>query len=95
VSGQETETRYIKPEFRIVANNPLTLRCVYCDHELRPPYVASSKWHQGILENKKYHRSDSRMLPRIKPENLIIFDSEREAQAQGFCPSRYAGGDEQ
>jgi hypothetical protein len=30
------------------------------------------------------------MLERIKPEYLIIFDSEREAQAVGFKPSEYA-----
>ena len=76
---QETETRYIKPEFIIVANKPLTLRCAYCEHEVYPSYIASSKWHQGITENKRYHNADSSMLGRIQPENLIIFDSKDEA----------------
>lgn len=84
VSKQESETRYIKPEFQIVSNDPLTLRCVYCEHEIHPQYIASSKWHQGIVENKRYYRADSFMLGRIKPENLIIFDSEAVAQAEGF-----------
>jgi len=89
VSNQETEVRYIKPEFKMVSREPLTLRCVYCDHELNPRYVASSDWHEGKLENKRYHSADSHLARKIKPENLIIFVSENEAQAQQFKPSSY------
>jgi aspartate carbamoyltransferase catalytic subunit len=89
VSNQETEVRYIKPEFKIVSREPLTLRCIYCEHELHPQYVASSEWHQRKLENKRYHSADSHLARKIKPENLIIFDSEKEAQAQQFKPSSY------
>jgi len=90
VSRQETETRYIKPRFQIVSKNPLTLRCVYCEHEIHPRYIASSKWHQGIVERKRYYSADSSMLRRIQPENLIIFDSEDIAQARGFKPAKKA-----
>jgi len=90
VSIQETETKYIKPEFKIVSDQPLTLRCVYCEHEVRPRYIASSDWHEGTLESKKYHSADSQWTRRIKPENLIVFDSESEAEAHGFKPSHYA-----
>ena len=89
VSNQETEVRYIKPEFKIVSLEPLTLRCVYCDHELHPQYIASSDWHEGRLESKKYHSADSHWARKINPENLIIFDSEKGAQSQGFKPSSY------
>jgi len=89
VSNQETEVGYIKPEFKIVGREPLTLRCVYCEHDLRPQYVASSEWHQRKLENKRYHSADSHFAKKIKPENLIIFASESEAQAQQFKPSHY------
>ena len=89
VSVQETETKYIKPEFKIVNRKPLTLRCIYCEHGFEPKYLASSDWHEGRLENKKYHSADSHWTRRIKPENLIIFDSESEAQAKGFKPSSY------
>jgi len=89
VSNQETETRYIKPEFRVVSSQPLTLRCVYCDWELQPRYIASSNWHEGKLENRKYHSADSHWVRKIRPENLIIFDSQNEAQARGFKPSSY------
>jgi hypothetical protein len=87
VSNQETEVRYIKPEFRIVGRQPLTLRCIYCDHELHPQYVASSEWHQRKLENKKYHSADTQFARKIKPENLIVFASEDEARTQQFKPS--------
>ena len=86
VSNQETETKYIKPEFKMVSFKPLTLRCIYCEHELKPQYIASSEWHQGKLENKKYHSANSRWIRKIKPENLIIFASENEAQAHQFKP---------
>ena len=85
------EERYIKPEFRIVSREPLTLTCNYCEHETFPRYVASTEWHEGTLESKKYHSADSHWARKIKPENLIIFDSESEAQSRGFKPGRYAG----
>jgi len=90
VSIQETEARYIKPEFKVVDREPLTLRCVYCEHGSEPKYVASSDWHEGRLANKKYHSADSHLARKIKPENLIIFDSASEAEAHSFKPSQYA-----
>ncbi len=92
VSVQETETKYIKPEFKIVDREPLTLRCVYCEHGFEPRYVASSDWHEGKVDTKRYHSADSHWIKKIKPENLIVFDSETEAEAHGFRPSHYAGG---
>ncbi|MFC1987485.1 aspartate carbamoyltransferase [Chloroflexota bacterium] len=91
VSIQATETKYIKPEFKIVDREPLTLRCVYCEHGFKPKYVASAEWHDGTLESKKYHSIDSHLAKKINPENLILFDSESEAEAHGFKPSHYAG----
>lgn len=89
VSNQETEVRYIRPEFKIVSREPLTLRCIYCEHELHPQYIASSDWHEGRLENKKYHSADSHWARKIKPDKLIIFGSQNAAQSQGFKPSSY------
>jgi len=87
-SNQETEVKYIKPEFKIVSLDPVILRCIYCDHEVHPRYVASSDWHQGKLESKKYHSADSHWARKIRPENLIVFPSEKEARARQFKPSR-------
>jgi len=90
VCVQKTEANYIKPEFKIVGHRPLTLRCAYCEHEVYPQYIASSDWHEGKLDSKKYHSADSHWSTKIKPENLIIFDSASDAEAQGFKPSHYA-----
>jgi len=90
VSVQETEIKYLKPEFKIVNREPLTLRCIYCEHGFEPKYVASADWHEGRLINKRYHSADSHWARKIKPENLIIFTSESAAEAQDFKPGRYA-----
>ncbi len=92
VSRQETELKYLKPEFRIVDFDPLTLRCVYCEHGIEPKYIASTEWHEGKMDTKKYHRADSHWARNIKPENLIVFDSAEAARAAGFKPSHYAEG---
>ncbi len=89
VSMQETEMKYLKPEFKVVDLNPLKLRCIYCEHGFEPKYIASSDWHEGRLANKKYHSADSHLTRKIKPGNLIIFNSESEAEAHGFKPSHY------
>jgi len=92
VSVQTTETKYLKPEFKIVNNQPLTLRCVYCEHGFEPKFVASTDWHEHKLDTKKYHSADSHWTHIIKPENLIAFNTEADAQAHGFNPSHYTGG---
>jgi len=91
VSVQKTEANYIKPEFKIVGRRPLVLRCAYCEHEVYPQYVASSDWHEGKLDSKKYHSADSHWSTKIRTENLLIFNSAGDARAQGFKPSHYAG----
>ncbi len=94
VTTQESEAKYVSSEFQIVSTEPLILRCVYCEHEVRPPFIASSDWHEGRTETKKYHSATSHWIKDIKPENLLIFGSEVEARAQGFKPSHYSGGGE-
>jgi len=89
ISIQETELKYLKPRFKIVKHQPLTVRCVYCEHGFEPKYVASTEWHEGVISEKKYHSADSHLARKIKPENLIIFASEDEAEAHGFKPSHY------
>ena len=51
----------------------------------------------GVLQyamdpiDKKYHSAESRWARTIKPENLIIFASPAEAEAQGFKPNHFMG----
>jgi aspartate carbamoyltransferase catalytic subunit len=89
VSIQDTETKYLKPEFKIVNYDPLTLRCIYCEHGFEPQYVASTEWHEGRLESKKYHSARSHWSHHIRQENLIIFNSAEDAAASGFKPSHF------
>jgi aspartate carbamoyltransferase catalytic subunit len=91
VSIQETETKYLKPEFKIVSTQPLTFRCAYCEHGFEPKYIASADWHEGKLDTKKYHSADSHWARTIRPENLIVFNTAEEAQAHGFKPSHFTG----
>ena len=92
VSIQPTETKYLKPEYKIVNTNPLTLRCVYCEHGFEPKFVASTDWHEHKLDTKKYHSADSHWAKFIHPENLIVFSNEEEAQSHGFRPDQSLGG---
>ncbi len=91
VSVQATETKYLKPEFKIVNNQPLTLRCVYCEHGFEPMFLASTEWHEHKLETKKYHSAKSHWARYIRPENLLVFNTEEEAQAHGYKPSHFTG----
>ena len=93
VSIQESEAQYLKPKFKIVSREPLMLRCVYCEHGSQPSYVASTDWHEGTLEYKIYHRADSQWAKRIKPENLIVFASEKDAKAYGYKANPHTGTD--
>ncbi|MBI2852108.1 MAG: aspartate carbamoyltransferase [Chloroflexi bacterium] len=92
VSVQKTEIKYIEPEFKIVNRQPLTLRCIYCEHGFEPEYIASSEWHEGRSASKKYHSARSHWAQKIKTENLLVFTSAREAESHGFKPSHYTGG---
>ncbi len=86
VSVQRTETKYLRPEFKIVNYKPLTLRCSYCEHGFEPKYIASTEWHEGMLDSKKYHSATSHWTNQIKPENLLIFNTDNDAEAAGFKP---------
>ncbi len=86
VSVQATEVRYLAPEFKIVSRKPLTLRCVYCEHGFEPKFVASTDWHEGKIASKRYHPAGSQWTSRIKPENLVIFNSAEGAEERGFKP---------
>ena len=71
---------------------PLTLRCVYCEHGFEPKFVASTDWHEGKLESKKYHDATSHWARTIQPRNLIYFNTEEEALAAGFKPDHIVEG---
>lgn len=83
ITAQESEKRYLKPRFWIVAeDNELFLRCVYCEHEQTPAYL-------GRHGSSKYEPNLGTPCPA--PEDAVFFASEAEAQAEGFQASRPRG----
>lgn len=90
VSNSPNEKRYLLPEFKLLRDKTLILRCTYCEQEVQPGFIASSEWHEGKVEFKKYHRADSHLARKISSENLILFSSANDAESQGFKPGFYA-----
>lgn len=74
------ESRWVMPEFKIVATQPLTLRCTYCDTEIQPQYVASTKSSDHIL----WPTSGDWELRVKNKDTMVAFSSLEEAQSQGF-----------
>jgi len=83
VTKQESEQKYLKPGFKIVSRNPLTLRCVYCEHGTEPKYIASTEWHEGKLSLNSTILS--KVAGQIKSAliTFIAFDSAIEAKRMG------------
>lgn len=71
------ESQYVKPRFRVLEGNQLTLRCVYCDHEKDAAYV-------GNVASKVYHPYRRSFVDRIHPRNRVFFESEKQAQKGAF-----------
>lgn len=42
----------------------------------------------GSLTTKRYHRPDCRYAGKIKPENLVRFESSEEAEREGYLPCK-------
>ncbi|MFC1872885.1 aspartate carbamoyltransferase catalytic subunit [Chloroflexota bacterium] len=90
VSVQGPEVKYIKQLFHISSFQPPVLTCAYCEHEIQPPYIATTEKHEGRGESPKYHNAKSHWTTEIKQENLVFFSSAEAAEAQGYKPSYYA-----
>lgn len=71
------ESNYVKPRFHFLDGEPLTLRCLYCDHERNAAYL-------GNAASRIYHPPRRSFIRRIKQSNRVFFSSEGEAQEMGF-----------
>lgn len=75
ITGNEAERRYLRPKFsRLFVDRKVALRCVYCEHEQVPGWVATSP-DQAVA---------NRDLDRIPEPHLAVFETEREAAAAGL-----------
>ena len=72
-----TETRHVSPAFKLTSRLPLRAVCGYCDQELPVGLV-------GCSTTRHFHLCDSPTARRIRPEHLVFFRDEREAEASGY-----------
>jgi len=56
----------------------------------RTKYVASTEWQQGTTGEKRYNRANSHLAKKIRPENLIAFDSAERPKNTVILPGHYA-----
>jgi aspartate carbamoyltransferase catalytic subunit len=74
-----TETRHVKPLFRLASRFPVRAYCGFCSQELAAPIVGSSSSGHFVAR-------DSAEARKIRPDHLVLFHSEAHALAQGFTP---------
>ncbi|MEO6872600.1 MAG: hypothetical protein ABI233_10320 [Chthoniobacterales bacterium] len=79
ITNHDAERRHLVPKFWLVADKPVTLRCVYCEHELKPLLV-------GGCDSKAFASSSD--WKSVKRENRVFFFDEDNARSQGFHPRR-------
>jgi aspartate carbamoyltransferase catalytic subunit len=76
ITNHEAEKRHLKPKFWIVVeHDPVTLRCVYCEHEVKPQCV-------GNLGLKKLAKSAE--YKSIEPKDRVFFLNASDARGHGF-----------
>ncbi|MBL8696531.1 MAG: aspartate carbamoyltransferase catalytic subunit [Planctomycetes bacterium] len=71
------ERQYLSPEYHLVSREPLLIRCAFCDHEQQVPLL-------GCSSTRHFHFASSAEVARIKPEHLVLFASEHQAQSAGY-----------
>lgn len=74
VTRQENESRYVVSKFWIVDEEPVAVRCVYCDYEYEPSFVSrasTKKYTAGLDEWREIYAKT--------PRDLVLFVSEQEA----------------
>jgi aspartate carbamoyltransferase catalytic subunit len=76
VTAQESEWRYLQNRFWIVDENPVTLRCAYCDFEVQPSLA-------GRLSRRTLLKAIDQWST-MSPDDLVFFRDPAEAAAAGF-----------
>jgi len=72
-----TESRHVKPMFRLASRFPVRAYCGYCSQEIVAPFV-------GCTTTEHLHERDSQAARKIRPDHLVFFKSEAQALALGF-----------
>lgn len=74
VTRQQNERRYVASKFWIVDDEPLTVRCVYCDYEYVPRLISrasTKKYTSDLVEWEDIYNKT--------PRDLVLFADEQEA----------------
>jgi aspartate carbamoyltransferase catalytic subunit len=85
ITNSDSERRHLKCQFELLGRRQMTLRCVYCDHEVVP----------AVVGNKKTKAYDFLSTALGQPKNLesvVFFKDENEARAAGFERGHVAMG---
>ncbi|MDI6792126.1 MAG: hypothetical protein QME81_04570 [bacterium] len=69
------ERQFLAPKFEILSQEPLKLRCVYCEYEIEARCV-------GNLRSKRCYPPEN--ITKIKKEHLVIFESIKQAEELSF-----------
>jgi hypothetical protein len=73
----QTEKRHARHAFKLTSHNPLRAICGFCSQELPIGLV-------GCSTTRHFHPRDSASARQIRPDHLIFFRDEAEAEAMGF-----------
>jgi len=79
IAVQNSQQEKIPPVARVKRNSKNKIASAPTDTASK--YVASNK-------AKKYHRPDCKWIKRIKPENIVTFNSAKEAHQAGYVPCK-------
>ena len=82
------ESRYLRPRFRpapTVSRSELSLRCEFCEHELKVQYVGHSR-------SRRYYRFDESLLGYVRQwledGTMVVFETVKQAEEAGYEPYR-------
>jgi aspartate carbamoyltransferase catalytic subunit len=75
ITNHEAEKRHLKPKFWIVVADPVTLRCVYCERELKP-HCVGSLGSRKLAKAVEYTNTES--------AGRVFFANARDARSHGF-----------
>jgi hypothetical protein len=75
-----TETRHVRPIFKLASRFPMRASCGYCSQEIFAPWV-------GCTTSGHYHERDAQAARKIRPDHMAFFATEAQAQALGLTPA--------
>jgi aspartate carbamoyltransferase catalytic subunit len=72
-----TETRHVKPQFRLTSRFPVRASCGFCSQEVVAAYV-------GCTTTGHFHERDSPAARKIRPDHMVFLRDAAHAALLGF-----------